>query len=107
MIDNAEQMKQLKARVKRVMESYGSSSRELERLQSAHQQMKVENLHLEEQLAQLREELKTAKLAQAMNGNSDQDPRQMKLQINQYLREIDRCLTLLNKDWTICVIAQP
>ena len=95
---NLEHLKLLKSRVTRTIDGYNAVIRELDRLQLAHQQLKVENQRLEDQLEVLREELKTAKLAQALNGNSDQDPRQMKLQINNYLREIDRCLALLNRD---------
>ena len=95
---NHEQLKELRSRVKRLVEGYQQSTRELEKLHLAHQQLQVENLRKEEQLKMIREELKTAKLAQALNGNTDQDPRQMKLQINNYLREIDRCLALLNRD---------
>lgn len=98
MENNLEQLKLLRTRVKRTIDGYSATLRELGRLQEAHQQLRVENQRLEEQLEALREELKTAKLAQALNGNSDQDPRQMKLQINQYLREIDKCLALLNRD---------
>ena len=98
MESNLEHLKLLKSRVTRTIDGYTAVVRELDRLQLAHQQLKVENQRLEDQLEVLREELKTAKLAQALNGNSDQDPRQMKLQINNYLREIDRCLALLNRD---------
>jgi cell division septum initiation protein DivIVA len=98
MESNIEHLKLLKSRVTRTIDVYNAVVRELDRLQLAHQQLKVENQRLEDQLEVLREELKTAKLAQALNGNSDQDPRQMKLQINNYLREIDRCLALLNRD---------
>jgi hypothetical protein len=98
MENNHEHLKELRSRVKRLVEGYQQSTRELERLHLAHQQLQVENLRKEEQLKMIREELKTAKLAQALNGNTDQDPRQMKLQINNYLREIDRCLALLNRD---------
>ena len=95
---NHEPLKELRLKVKRLVEGYQHSARELERLHLVHQQLQVENLRKEEQLKMLREELKTAKLAQALTGNTDQDPRQMKLQINNYLREIDRCLALLNRD---------
>ena len=98
MSSQLDHLKLLKNKVSRTIEGYQSVSRELSRLQIAHQQLKVENQRIESQLEALREELKTAKLAQALNGNSDQDPRQMKLQINTYLKEIDRCLALLNRD---------
>ena len=97
MSDNLELLKLLRSRVKNTVEGYGKTLKEMERIQIAHQQLKVENIRLEQQLNELKEELKTVKLAQALNGGNDQDPRQMKLQINNYLREIDRCLAHLNK----------
>lgn len=98
MEEQLEQLRLLKSRVRKTLDGYQAMVRDLEKLQLAHQQLQVENRQLEDQVSRLEEELKTAKLAQAINGKSDQDTREMKLQINNYLREIDKCLALLNKD---------
>lgn len=66
--------------------------------QSRHQQTMVEKQALENEIRGLKEQLKTLKLAQAIHGDNDQSTREMKVQINQYIREIDKCLLLINKD---------
>ncbi|MBL7923719.1 MAG: hypothetical protein JNL88_05935 [Bacteroidia bacterium] len=63
-----------------------------------HQQALVEKQNLETEVHQLKEQVKTIKLAQAINGRDDQSTRELKNQINRYLREIDKCLHLINRD---------
>ncbi len=65
---------------------------------NANEQLKVENSLLKERVQLLEEELKTLKLAQALKGSDDQGTQQLKQQINTYIREIDRCLAMLNRD---------
>lgn len=65
---------------------------------AANEQLKVENSLLKERVQLLEEELKTLKLAQALKGSDDQGTQQLKQQINTYIREIDRCLAMLNRD---------
>mgnify|MGYP006939912782 CR=1 FL=1 len=43
----------------------------------------------------LNEELKTARVANAISGSSD-DSYEAKMRINQLVREIDKCIALLN-----------
>ena len=48
---------------------------------------------------ELKEQIKTIKLAQSLStGGSDQPFRQGKTTINEYIREIDKCLALLNRE---------
>jgi predicted nucleic acid-binding Zn-ribbon protein len=63
-----------------------------------HQQLLVEKHALESELNQLKEQVKTLKLAQAIHGSDDQSTRELKNQINRYIREVDRCLDLIKSD---------
>ena len=45
---------------------------------------------------ELEEKIKVIKLAQHLSG-SDQNTRDIKLKINEYIREIDKCLGLINR----------
>lgn len=49
-------------------------------------------------ITELQSQNKIIKLGQAINGNgADQNSRDLKLKINEYIREIDKCLALLHK----------
>ena len=97
-IENVQHIKDLQQQVKKVFEQYRFMEKEHAQLKMLNQQLEVEKLSAMNEAETLREQLKTVKLAQALSGAGDQDQRQLKLQINSYIREIDRCLALLNKD---------
>ncbi|HOS47720.1 MAG TPA: hypothetical protein PLG57_03740 [Bacteroidia bacterium] len=97
-IENVQHIKDLQQQVKKVLAHYRVMEKENAQLKMLHQQLEVEKLSAMNEAETLREQLKTVKLAQALSGAGDQDQRQLKLQINSYIREIDRCLALLNKD---------
>ena len=66
-------------------------------------QLKKENTDLAEQLEEskrliqsLEEKNKTIKLAQSLSESSE-GSHEMKLKINEYVREIDKCISFLNK----------
>jgi hypothetical protein len=63
-----------------------------------HQQSLVDKQKLEIEVLQLNEQVKTIKLAQAIQGSDDQSTHELKNQINRYIREIDKCLQLINSD---------
>jgi chromosome segregation ATPase len=97
-IENVQHIKDLQQQVKKIFDQYRSIEKENAQLKKLHQQLEVEKQSAMNDVETLREQLKTVKLAQALSGAGDQDQRQLKLQINSYIREIDRCLALLNKD---------
>lgn len=83
----------------------------IEKLIHLHQQTLIENKKLVElnqslnskiedqksMLHQLDEKIKTAKLAQAISGvEPSENNSDLKIKINTYIKEIDKCLTLLN-----------
>ena len=83
----------------------------IEKLIHLHQQTLTENkklvelnqslqLKIEDQnsvLHQLDEKIKTVKLAQVISGvEPSENNSELKVKINTYIKEIDKCLTLLN-----------
>ena len=54
-----------------------------------------EDLH--EIINQLKEQIKMLKLAKQIDGNEVKKSKDVKLMINEMVREIDKCITLLNK----------
>ncbi len=80
------------------IERYRSVKNELKEAVEKHQHLAVEKQKLDEEVKQLKEQIKTLKLAQALNGSTDQSTRELKSEINRYIREIDKCLQLINRD---------
>lgn len=72
--------------------------RQLSDEKKKHQQSLVDKEKLEIEVLQLNEQVKTIKLAQAIQGSNDQSTHELKNQINRYIREIDKCLQLINSD---------
>jgi hypothetical protein len=93
-----QQLKSLRKQLDNSLNDHKRLKSELASLKLIHQQLEVEKLQLLTDTTDLKEQLKTIKLAQALAGSGDQDTRALKLQINGYLREIDKCLALLNRD---------
>lgn len=91
-------IKLLQQQLEAALQSHTQLRNELTSLNHIHQQLEVEKQSLLTESDLLKEQLKTVKLAHALAGSSDQDNRSLKLQINGYLREIDKCLALLNRD---------
>ncbi len=96
--ENIQQIKNMQQQLKRVLNHYRMVEKENAQFKILHQQLEVDKQSAMNEVELLREQLKTVKLAQALSGAGDQDQRQLKLQINSYIREIDRCIGLLNKD---------
>lgn len=92
------QLQALQKQMKKALDSHQVLKAELEKQQILHQQLTVEKQTVMNEVSDLKEQLKTLKLAQALAGTGDQDTRALKQQINGYIREIDKCLTLLNRN---------
>ena len=88
-------LNELKFKVERLIKLYISSLQTIEDQKSRieHLSAEIENLKSEKQ--NLNEELKTARVANALSGSGD-GSYQAKLRINQLVREIDKCIALLN-----------
>ncbi len=95
---NKELLNQLKKEIQSVLDQQIVLKAELKLLREKHQQLYVEKQRAEDEVKDLHEQVKTIKLAQAINGSDDQSNRELKNQINRYLREIDKCLHIINRD---------
>ena len=93
-----EEFASLRAELSLVLKKYRELQLSVLSQEEKIQQLLVEKQSLESELLQSREQVKTIKLAQAIKGTDDQSTHALKIQINRYLREIDQCLNLINKD---------
>lgn len=87
-----EQHRQLSSKLKSLQKQVDTQGNDLQHLMVEKESLTKEN-------RELREQIKTIKLAQSLTaGTGDQNSRQVKAKINEYIREIDKCLSLLNRE---------
>lgn len=93
-----EKIEALKKLIKEQSQLHQTLLKQLGDEKKKHQQSLVDKQNLEIEVIQLNEQVKTIKLAQAIQGSDDQSTVELKNQINRYIREIDKCLQLINSD---------
>ncbi len=81
----------------RLVEAFENVKNEKERLQAELQQVQEEIDGKNHKLELLESELKNARLARGLNPGSPEDTELAKAKISSLVREIDRCIALLNE----------
>ena len=105
-METPELVSSVKQKARSLIESHRGLSQQTSRLelllakqQQLFQQSTVEKELLLAENKELKDQIKNIKLAQSLlAGNGDQNSRQTKTKINEYIREIDKCLSLLNRE---------
>jgi predicted nuclease with TOPRIM domain len=95
MTDIKPQLGDLKNKVEKLINLHERLMTENKELKSRYEKLQERMEQQDRQLHELEEKNKLIKLAQKVAG-SDQNTRDIKLKINEYIREIDRCLALIN-----------
>ena len=93
---NLQQLKELKIKVEKLINLHEQLIKQNQQLQIVNNQLNQKITRQETQLTELTETNKVIKLAQRLSG-SDQNTRDIKLKINEYIREIDKCIGLINR----------
>ena len=96
---NAEQVEifgTLKGRIKEVMRRLEHEKKEKEKVRSEFQNLKQQFEQLSEDYKELEQKYNTLKLARVLNGGNGED-QDAKLKVNRIVREIDKCIALLNR----------
>jgi len=93
---NLELLKELKIKVEKLINLQEQLVLQNQQLQSLNNQLVQKSQRQESHITELEEKMKVIKLAQQLSG-SDQNTRDIKLKINEYIREIDKCLGLINR----------
>ena len=68
-----------------------------EKMASQMKKLDEEKTNLQNEINQLQEQVKLLKLAKQLEGDSVKDTKEVKLKINEMVREIDKCIALMNK----------
>ena len=88
-------VQELKYRVDTLINLHEESKSEKVRIQDENEQLKKELKQKEEELAGYREKLSTLEVAKGLA--SSESTHDAKIKINRIVREIDKCIALLNK----------
>ena len=83
--------------VKGLQNSLMESSENEKKLKSQIELLGEEKSNLKEEIVKLQEQIKLLKLAKQLDGEGVDKTKEVKLMINEMLREIDKCIALMNK----------
>ncbi len=97
MNDRELQFKELRNKVEKLINLHELLVKENQQLKANHSLLTQTIDHQGKQIAELEDKNKVMKLANAVSGGTDQNNRDIKLKINEYIREIDKCLALINR----------
>lgn len=97
MSDHQIQFKELTNKVEKLINLHKQLVKDHQQLQ-IHQKQLLETIeNQQKQILSLEDKNKVMRLAQSISGESDQKTHDIKLKINEYIREIDKCLALINR----------
>ena len=83
--------------VKGLQKSINGYRENEEKMASQLKKLGEEKTNLQNEINQLQEQVKLLKLAKQLEGDSVKDTKEVKLKINEMVREIDKCIALMNK----------
>ena len=83
--------------VKGLQKSINGYRENEEKIASQLKKLGEEKTNLQNEINQLQEQVKLLKLAKQLEGDSIKDTKEVKLKINEMVREIDKCIALMNK----------
>ena len=84
----------VKQNIKQLIAAYETEKTERTRLQSALEQAEAKNDAYRKQITELERQIDNLKLAEAFKAGGEGSP-EAKKKINSLIKEIDRCITLL------------
>jgi hypothetical protein len=96
MSNHIDQLRDLKVKIEKLINLQQQLIIQNTHLQAVNNQLTQKSQRQDEQIAELENQNKVIRIAQKLSG-SDQNSREMKLKINEYIREIDKCLGLINR----------
>lgn len=98
MVDpDTEMVVELGKRIDRLAELYRNARRENEMLRNEVSQLTRQLKEAVDSKAELEEQFNNVKMGKVLEGSSSEDVQQTKNRINQIVREIDKCIALLNR----------
>lgn len=88
----------IRLKVEKLINLHQTANHENQKLKKHNNELTVKIEELQNKVIKLEDQNKIIRLGKAINGSGDdQNSRNLKLKLNEYIREIDKCLTLLHK----------
>lgn len=91
-----QQLSTLEQKITRLIAQYEAVREERDRVAEALATARATVQAQEEKLALQEDKIKTLQIAQGSTGDVQEEKRALKLKINEYIREIDKCIGMLN-----------
>lgn len=95
-VESKKDINQIKIKVDKLIFLHHQLTEKYEKLKNANNELQLANENHHKTIKDLQEANKMLKLAESLSG-SNQNTQALKVKINEYIREIDRCMALLNK----------
>lgn len=89
-------LEQIIKRAERVVESHSRLKAEHETLKEEHQQLLALLKEQGEKIEELEHGMQVVKVARQLSAFPDEEKTELKKKINEYIKEIDKCVALLN-----------
>jgi len=86
----------LEIKINKLISLYNVTKQEKEIIVNENENLKNEFAKKQEVVKELEEKIKVIKISNLVSSD-DEDKKKTKQKINEYVREIDRCIALLNK----------
>jgi len=87
----------LRQRIKSIISLYEEQKRRNIDLRNKNQELNGRNVSLENKFNELSKKYENLKIARVLSSGPDEEVHTTKLQVNRIVREIDKCIALLNR----------
>tara|TARA_B100000749_G_C18158394_1_gene354782 strand:+ start:244 stop:528 length:285 start_codon:yes stop_codon:yes gene_type:complete len=87
----------IEGKVNKIISLYKSASDKNELLLSEKSQMKKLISEKDKEIKKLEEKIKLLRITKSVNSEESENIKESRKKINEYVREIDKCVALLNK----------
>ena len=89
-------LSELKTKVRKIIEVYEESRGSYENISAENKELKDRIRQTEQELSELKNKYNTLKIAKSLTASSE-DKHDARIKVNKMVREIDKCIALLNR----------
>lgn len=89
-------IEQIYKRTERLVSQHDKLKQELAQVQTENQQLKEQLKERDEKMGEIGHELSMVKVAKQLSAVPEEEKVELKKKINEFIREIDKCVALLN-----------
>ena len=87
----------IEKKVSKLIQLYQSVQKEKEEILTENNKLELDLLDKDETIKRLEEKIKLLRITKSVSTQDDERNKESRQKINEYVREIDKCIALLNK----------